>query len=154
MKLDKETLILITILALLFIGLDILILFIDFNQETSYSQYSSYEFYADKFSSDSIILNISDYCSDSFNPVRCVFDLIPMDYDDSRVGQSEPAFRNPGDYFVFGGVCRDFVILRASALDNLGIHCMFDFSKSHHVFLVCAYGDDFYVLNNQYFYRY
>ena len=120
--------------------------------ENNYSRYETFEYYSNEFSKDPIILDISNICKDSVNPVRCVFNLVPMNYDYGRVEYSESDFRNPEDYFIFGGVCRDATVLRASALDNLGIVCMFDFSEANHVFLVCVYESEVYTLNNGLFY--
>ena len=144
----KDELIWCLVLSLLFTAFLISLLYMDFSSQVYESKYDKYERYAEKFSDDSIILEISDSCRESVNPVRCVFDLVPMDYDYSRVGHSIPVFMMPEDYFIFGGVCRDVTILRKSVLDNLGIHCLFDFSTPRHVFLVCYYNETVYELNN------
>lgn len=136
------------VFCLLVLSFTILILNIDFSRKIYLNDYEAHEYYSNKFSDDSIILNISDICSNSINPVKCVFDEIPMNYDYGRIEYSESNFRNPEDYFIFGGVCRDVTVLRSSALSNLGIYCLFDFSEELHVFLVCAYDGKFYELNN------
>ena len=129
------------------VSLAINVTFVDHNNQDS-SVYSTYEYYSNKFSTDSVITKISDSCDSSVNKVKDVFDKIPMDYDHDRENTSFPLFRTPSDYFIFGGVCRDYTLLRHSALSNLGINCLFDFSHVNHVFLICYYEGLIYKLDN------
>lgn len=113
------------------------------------SEYQTYEKYSTRFSEDPIILEISERCENSDNKIQCVFREIPMNYDYNR-SDINSNFRSPQEYFLFGGVCRDYTVLRHSALKNLGIHCLFDFSQPFHVFLLCMDKGNVYEVNNEY----
>jgi hypothetical protein len=112
--------------------------------------YEAYDMYSEKYSQDNTIKLISNKCKDNDDKIKCVFDSLPLNYDYSRVGNPFPIFRTPDEYFAEGGVCRDVSVLRHSALINLNINCLFDFSEPNHVFLLCSDGNKIYELNNQY----
>ena len=143
---DKLIKILLVALAILFISIGVIYTF--YLKEEEIPRYETYEFYSGKFSSDLIIMDITIKCSAVDNPVRCVFDEIPYDYDFSRLKQANPQFRTPDEYFLFGGVCRDYTLLRHSVLTNLGIECIFNFNTPEHVYLNCYDDDKVYELNN------
>jgi len=147
----KDNIIKYLIIVIVFLYLSIAYIYGSYFDINEYRTIVSYEEISDIFSSDPIIINVSDNCFHSINKVKCVFNEIPMNYDYDRVGSSEPKFRTPGEYALRGGVCRDYTVYRHSALKNLEVECIFNFNEPNHVYLICYYNDNVYELNNGYY---
>jgi len=101
-----------------------------------------YDFYAEAYQSNPLILNVSNYCGQFTNQVECVYYSVPYTYHDSP-----HFFVSPEEHWNVGSVCRDRAVMFRSVFNNLNISCSYIFSPTH-VYLVCSENGKTYKLNH------
>ena len=101
-----------------------------------------YDFYAEAYQDDPLILKVSNFCGQYDNKVECVYSTVPYKYHDSP-----HFFVSPAVFWTEGRVCRSRAVVLKSVMNNLDISCSYIFSPTH-VYLTCSENGKVYKLNH------